>query len=170
MSVIRLPSGRQGSQESEPISLFCVDPLPPRVFVIEFVSRVSAEPTEVCDRLAVRAAGDYRLRLNPRGTKAHHRNCKPLFHPSAINERRRDRGRRHGGGGEEGGGQRAASARMAESSSHGLSWESRVRAGRCTYANGKVAIKILRKRYHAACRAGAAFILARRAQCDCWAS
>lgn len=57
-----------------------------------------------------------------------------------------------------------ASARMAESSSLGLS---RVRAGRCTYASGKVAIKILRKRYHAACRAGTTFILTRRAQCDC---
>lgn len=91
-----------------------------------------------------------------RGFKARHRNCKALLHPSATNkERRRDRGREK---------TETASARTAESSSLALS---RLHVGRCTYASGKVAIKILRKRYHTACRAGTAFILARRAQCDC---
>lgn len=74
-------------------------------------------------------------------------------------EGKRERESESGREGEgEGGRERCeASAILAESSSLGLS---RVRAGRCTYASGKVAIKILRKRYHAACRAGTAFILA----------
>lgn len=93
MRVVRLPDGvRQSGQESETISLFLR-----RSYVRNRVCIESFPPNrQKCrDRLVARAAGDYRLRLNPRGTKAHRRNRKAA-RPSTINERRRDRGRRRG--------------------------------------------------------------------------
>lgn len=162
MSVIRLSNGvKQSNQESETISLFYVDPpcVRNRVYIESFRRTDRSTRSFGCEQ---RGIIDY---VWIRTARRRHQGASSKLQsalPSIDNKREKERWRKKA--------QYAASARTAESSSLGLSRESRVRTGRCTYANGKVAIKILRKRYHAACRAGAAFILARRAQCDCWAS
>jgi len=57
MSVIRLPNGvKQSNQESETISLLCVDPPCARNRVC--IESVSAEPAEVRDRLVCEQRGE----------------------------------------------------------------------------------------------------------------
>jgi len=153
MSVIQLPNGvKQSNRESETISLFYVYPscVRNRVYIESFRRTDRSTRSFGCEQ---RGIIDYVwIRTARRHQGASSKLQSAL--PSIDNKREKERWRKKA--------QYAASARTAESSSFGLSRESRVRAGRCTYANGKVAIKILRKRYHAACRAGAAFILAWR--------
>lgn len=128
-----------------------------RASIIDFVSRASIELAHSARLFDCEQQGDYRLHLNPRG--AIPRRIVEIAKRFSIHQREEERRRKKT--------QTACGQNGMVSSSLGLSREKRIHTGRCTYASGKVAIKILRKRYHTACRAGVAFILVWRIQCDC---
>lgn len=85
---------KQSNQESETISLFCVDSpcVRNRVCIESFRQTGRSTRSFGCEQRG--GIIDYVWIRTARGTKAHHRNCKALSHPSTINERRRDGGRR----------------------------------------------------------------------------